>query len=65
VGTFKVINNGFRLGERFMKIIFDNALKNNVEQIYVTIFDKRDEQKRLIEMLQRWGLHYGVRKMRN
>lgn len=55
VGTFKVINNGFRLGERFMKIIFDNALKNNVEQIYVTIFDKRDEQKRLIEMLQRWG----------
>lgn len=27
VGTFKVINNGFRLGERFLKIIFDNALK--------------------------------------
>ncbi|PIX06400.1 MAG: hypothetical protein COZ76_09075, partial [Flavobacteriales bacterium CG_4_8_14_3_um_filter_35_10] len=42
VGTFKVINNGFRLGERFIKIIFDNALKNNVDEIYVTIFDKRD-----------------------
>ena len=55
VGTFKVINNGFRLGERFMKIIFDNALKNQVDEIYVTIFDKRDEQKRLIEMLQQWG----------
>ena len=27
VGTFKVISNGFRLGERFIKIIFDNALK--------------------------------------
>lgn len=55
IGTFKVINNGFRLGERFLKIIFDNALKNHVEEIYVTIFDKRDEQKRLIMLLEQWG----------
>lgn len=55
VGTFKVINNGFRLGERFIKIIFDNALKNKVDEIYVTIFDKRQEQKRLIELLENWG----------
>lgn len=55
VGTFKVINNGFRLGERFMKVIFDNALKNKVEEIYVTIFDKRDEQRRLIDLLEQWG----------
>lgn len=55
VGTFKVINNGFRLGERFMKIIFDNALKNKVDEIYVTIFDKRDEQLRLIDLLEQWG----------
>lgn len=55
IGTFKVINNGFRLGERFLKIIFDNALKNHVEEIYVTIFDKRDEQKRLIDLLEHWG----------
>lgn len=55
IGTFKVINNGFRLGERFLKIIFDNALKNHVEEIYVTIYDKRDEQKRLIQLLEQWG----------
>ncbi|MDR0733027.1 MAG: hypothetical protein LBF08_03055 [Dysgonamonadaceae bacterium] len=55
IGTFKVINNGFRLGERFMKIIFDNALKNKVDEIYVTIFDKRNEQKRLIDLLEQWG----------
>lgn len=55
VGTFKVINNGFRLGERFMKIIFDNALKNKVEEIYVTIYDKRDELRRLIDLLDQWG----------
>lgn len=55
VGTFKVINNGFRLGERFLKIIFDNALKNKVDEIYVTIFDKREEQCRLISLLEQWG----------
>lgn len=58
IGTFKVINNGFRLGERFLKIIFDNALKNRVEEIYVTIYDKRDEQKRLIQLLEQWGFVY-------
>lgn len=58
VGTFKVINNGFRLGERFMKIIFDNALKSKVDEIYVTIFNKRDEQKRLIDLLEQWGFTF-------
>lgn len=58
VGTFKVINNGFRLGERFMKIIFDNALANKVEEIYVTIFDHREDQKRLIELMEQWGFVY-------
>jgi predicted nucleic acid-binding protein len=55
IGTFKVINNGFRLGERFMKIIFDNALVNKVDEIYVTIFNHRDEQKRLIDLIEQWG----------
>ncbi len=55
MGTFKVSANGFKLGERFLKIIFDNALKLNVEEIYVTIFDKRSEQQRLIELLEYWG----------
>ena len=55
IGTFKVISNGFRLGERFVKIIFDNALKNNVQEIYVTIYSKHSEQCRLIELLEQWG----------
>lgn len=58
VGTFKVINNGFRLGERFLKVIFDNALINKVDEIYVTIFDHRDEQKRLIDLMTQWGFRY-------
>lgn len=62
IGTFKVVSNGVRLGERFIKIVFDNALANKVEEIYVTIFDKRDEQKRLIELLEEWGFYQWGKK---
>jgi hypothetical protein len=62
IGTFKVVSNGVRLGERFLKIIFDNAIQNKVDEIYVTIFDKRDEQQRLISLLEDWGFVYYGKK---
>ena len=55
IGTFKVESNGVRLGERFLKIIFDNAIQYKVDEIYVTIFEKRSEQIRLINLLEDWG----------
>jgi len=55
IGTFKVVSNGLRLGERFLKIIFDNACINKVDEIYVTIFDRREDQQRLIRLLLDWG----------
>jgi len=58
IGTFKVTSNGFKIGERFLKIIFDNSLQYNVSEIYVTIFDKRPEQIRLISLLEEWGFIY-------
>lgn len=63
IGTFKVISNGVRLGERFVKIIFDNAVQNKVDEIYVTIFNKREEQKRLIGLLEDWGFIYHGTKL--
>lgn len=57
IGTFKVTLNGFRLGERFLKIIFDNALRLKVDELYVTIFDKRIEQQRLINLLEEYGFY--------
>ncbi|MCW3789371.1 hypothetical protein [Plebeiibacterium sediminum] len=66
VGTFKVKSNGYKLGERFLKIIFDNALVNQVDEIYVTIFEKRDEQIRLIRLLEDWGFkEWGTSKTPN
>ena len=55
IGTFKVVSNGFKIGERFLKIIFDNAVLTQPEEIYVTIFNKSPDQKRLIELLSDWG----------
>lgn len=57
VGTFKIISTGFRLGERFLKIIFDNARKFNVDEIYVTLFEnKREEVKQLKRFMESWGI---------
>lgn len=63
IGTLKVISNGFKIGERFLKIVFDNALQYKVSEIYVTIFDKRPEQLRLIALLEDWGFEFfGIKK---
>lgn len=60
IGTFKVVANGHRLGERFLKIVFDNAMRNKVEEVYVTMFDRQPEQRRLIELISRFGfVHHG------
>ena len=62
IGTFKVVSTGYKLGERFLKIIFDNAISNHVDEIYVTIFDKREEQQRLVLLLEEWGFKYWGKK---
>ena len=64
VGTFKIERTGFRLGERFLKIIFDNARNNGVEEIYVTLFeDKRENVKALQQLMEQWGFKkHGYKK---
>jgi predicted nucleic acid-binding protein len=62
IGTFKVEMNGYKLGERFLKIIFDNALRQGVDEVYVTIFRHSGEQERLIRLLLEFGfVEYGAK----
>ncbi len=58
IGTLKVTSTGYKLGERFLKIVFDNAHQYKVDEIYVTIFNKREEQRILISLLEDWGFKY-------
>jgi hypothetical protein len=55
IGSFKVELNGYKLGERFLKIIFDNAIKQRVDEIYVTIFPNSLGRLRLIRLLEDFG----------
>jgi hypothetical protein len=60
IGTLKVVSNGYKLGERFLKIVFDNAFLYAADEIYVTIFRKTPEQDRLYRLLEDWGFYrYG------
>lgn len=65
IGTFKVETSGFRLGERFIKIIFDNALERHVDEIYVTIFEGKSELAALENLLSRWGFYKYGKKIRD
>ena len=63
IGTLKVELNGFKLGERFLKIVFDNALRQRVDEIYVTIFPHTIEQQRLVSLLEDFGFaRHGVKR---
>lgn len=57
IGTLKVTLNGYKIGERFVKIIIDNALRFKVSEIYVTIFENTVEQLRLVRLLQEYGFY--------
>lgn len=63
IGTLKVELNGYKLGERFLKIVFDNAIRQAVDEIYVTIFPGSTERERLISLLQDFGFKlHGIKK---
>lgn len=55
IGTLKVKANGYKIGERFIKIVFDNAFINHVDEIYVTAFCRTEDHVRLLSLLEEWG----------
>lgn len=63
VGTFKIDAHGTKLGERFVKKIFDVAVVKKIDEIYVTIFDKHQS---LINLLKTFGFfEYGTKTTSN
>lgn len=55
ISSLKVGVTGSKLGERFLKIIFDEALRFQVEEIYATIYINRHDKERLMQMMATWG----------
>ena len=52
VGTLKINAHGTKLGERFIKKIFDYAITHECRDIYVTVFAQHDS---LIALFERYG----------
>jgi len=52
VSTFKVADTGKKIGECFIKIMINEAIKKNVDEIYITTFEK---QESLIYLLKEYG----------
>ena len=55
VCTFKVADTGKKIGECFIKIMVNEAIQKNVEEIYVTTFEKQDA---LIYLLKQYGFEF-------
>lgn len=62
ISTFKVEISGKKIGERFMKIIFDQALFSMVDEIYVTIYDNDEKKINLIRYFEKFGFQYYGKK---
>lgn len=63
IGTFKFNPKGTLRGQRFLKKIFDHALKDKVDNIYVTVLDKHDY---LIKLFLKYGfVKYGYKDSDN
>lgn len=58
ISSLKADFTSQKLGQRFMRIVFETALKLNVDEIYITLFPKSPEHKRLIGMIEQWGFYY-------
>ncbi len=52
VGTLKIVGQGTKLGERVVKKIFDTAIANDADGIYVTVFELHQT---LINLFKRYG----------
>ncbi len=63
VGTFKIDAHGTKLGERFIKRIFDVAIDQKIEEIYVTLFEKHQG---LLHLFTTFGFFpHGIKRSPN
>lgn len=59
VATFKVADTGKKIGECFIKIMIKEAIQKNIDEIYVTTFER---QESLIYLLRQYGFKLATYK---
>lgn len=53
ISTLKVSYEGYKIGELLIKISINYAIKNNIDEIYLTHFTKLDD--RLVNLIEKFG----------
>lgn len=56
--SFKAHFIAQKLGQRFMRIVFETALSNHIDEIYMTIYANSLSKDQLIGMMEQWGFRY-------
>lgn len=56
LSTFKVAQFGYKIGELFIKLSIDIAIKNGFSEVYLTHFIQPDD--RLVELITEYGFHH-------
>lgn len=60
IGTFKIDAHGTKMGEHFLKVIFDYAIDQAVDVCYLTIFEKHAG---LTSLIKEYGFEkYGIKE---
>lgn len=62
ISSLKVDYTGQKLGERFIRIALENAIRLNVDELYGTIFKDSDSRLRLVDLMKTWGFKEWGRK---
>lgn len=55
ISTFKVLDTGKNIGDFFVKLAIKEAMSRNIDEIYITTFEK---QKALILLLEHYGFKF-------
>ena len=58
ISSLKAHYTGQKLGQRFIRIVFDTAIKEHVDEIYVTLFNNSNQMRRLVGMIGQWGFTF-------
>ena len=53
IALLKVVDYGHKIGELLLKLSFDSAVQNDIDEVYITHFTEKDD--RLVAMLHEYG----------
>ncbi|MBN1800335.1 MAG: hypothetical protein JW891_02455 [Candidatus Lokiarchaeota archaeon] len=55
IATMKVTYVGYKIGELLLKLSFEYAIKNNISEIYLTHFTRKDDY--LVDLIEQYGFN--------